>query len=47
MNVFNFNNLIPAKIKHFLKLAGNFSTLVCRIDKNHVGLCKANEAGNG
>jgi len=42
MNVFNCNNLIPAKIKHFLKIAGFFSTVVCLIDKNHVGLCKGN-----
>ncbi len=47
MNVFSFNNLIPAKIRHFSKIERNFSTVVCRIDKNHVGLCKANLAGNG
>lgn len=47
MNVFMFNILILAKIRHFSKIEWNFSTVVCRIHKNHVGLCKGNLAGNG
>lgn len=34
-----------AKIRHFSKVERNFYTVACRIDKNHVGLCRANCEG--